>query len=91
MSENRMQLDVMIIIEELCAAYEEEGLSEEQAPETIRVVQAVSHNKNVVVDSNGRLAEVLRKRFPKDHPLWERVTFADSEFYMKAANPIDKF
>lgn len=85
-----MQLDVMLVIEELCAAYEEEGLNEDQAPETVRVVQAISNSKSVVVDSNGRLAEVLRKRFPKDHPIWQRVSLADSEFYMKAATPIDK-
>ena len=75
-SKMALALDNLILIDKLCACYEEKFSSEvidESAAEFMRVIPAVSTDGKVALMAEGQVAQVLQEDF-RDHPiLWNHV------------------
>ena len=85
----RLGADVLKLIDEICAVFEEEKFCEEYASETVRIIRAVAMGHKAIIESNGPLELALKKKFPSNHAIWATVSSETSEFHIKVAAPID--
>lgn len=69
-----MREEVSILIDRLCEVFEIESLGDDAAPEMMRIIRAVSYDKIVVIEANGRMHLTLCKHFGYRDPLWKVVT-----------------
>lgn len=74
-----VEKDALLLIEQLCAAYEAEQLGDDTAPEVMRVVQALAEGGRVRLAVGSPLSACMSRRFPGTSPIWGCVTLVDAD------------
>jgi hypothetical protein len=80
MNEMAKDMPSLVLIERLCAVYEDSGSieHEELASELMRVIRAVAIKGRVVLISNGPAATLLKSQMADEKLLWETVSIEDA-------------
>jgi len=71
-----LALENLVLIDKLCACYEEKFNDESEnssAAEFMRVIRAVATDGRVALMAEGDVAKVLIEDFPVGHILWRHV------------------